>query len=79
MSNLDKFNNAFVDVFGVDSIDLNDGFTKESVGNWDSVRQLSVVTTLEDTFEIMMDPEDIIGFTSYRVGKEILLKYGVTL
>lgn len=30
--------------------------------------------TLEDAFDIMMDTDDIIDFSSYEKGKEILTK-----
>ena len=79
MDNLEKFNNAFIEVFGVDIIMLNDQFSKETADNWDSVRQLSIVTALEEAFDIMMDPEDILGFTSYAFGKTIMKKYNITL
>jgi len=49
------------------------------VDNWDSVLQLSLVTAIEDAFDIMLDAEDILGFTSYAAGKEILMKYNVAL
>ena len=37
--------------------------------------------TIEDEFDIMMDTDDIIDFSSYEKGKEILAKddYGVEL
>jgi hypothetical protein len=34
---------------------------------------------MEDAFDIMFDPEDIMDMTSYAKGKEILAKYDVTL
>lgn len=79
MSNIEKYNNVFVEVFGVESSVLNEGFSKETVEDWDSVHQLTVVSMLEDTFDIMLDPEDIMEMTSYGRGKELLLKYEVEL
>ena len=40
---------------------------------------MSLIATLEDTFDIMMDTDDIIDLSSYEKGKEILSKseYGV--
>ena len=37
MTNIEKYNEAFVEVFGVDSAVLNDSFSKDSVESWDSV------------------------------------------
>lgn len=79
MANIDIYNNAFVSVFGCNFSDLNDNFNKDTVELWDSVHQLNVVTLLEDGFDIMLDPEDIMEFTSYAKGKEILKKYEIDL
>ena len=79
MKNLEKYNNAFVQVFGAKAEDLNDNYGKETVEEWDSVHQLSLISEFEEAFDIMFDPEDIMEMTSYAKGKEILAKYDVTL
>ncbi len=79
MTNLEKYNNAFVEVFGVDASVLNDGFTKDTVDGWDSVHQLNIIALLEESFDIMFDPEDIMAFTSYKAGCDILKKYEVEI
>lgn len=72
MTNLEKYNQIFTEVFGVDTSVLNDDFSKDTVDQWDSVHQLNLVVIAEEAFDIMLDPEDIMNFTSYRAGKEIL-------
>ena len=42
MTNLEKYNNAFIEVFAVDSDVLNDSFSKDTVSSWDSVHQLNL-------------------------------------
>jgi acyl carrier protein len=79
MSNLDKYNEIFCEVFTVNQEALHDEFSKESVEKWDSVLQLSLVTHIEDAFDIMFEPEDIMDFTSYKKGKEILSKNGIEI
>lgn len=74
MTNIEKYNEAFVEVFGVDSAVLNDSFSKDSVESWDSVHQLNIIALLEESFDVMFDPEDIMEFTSYGKGREILKK-----
>ena len=72
MTNLEKYNQIFTEVFGVDHSLLNDNFGKETVDQWDSVHQLNLVSLAEEAFDIMLDPEEIMVFTSYGLGKEIL-------
>lgn len=79
MSNIEKYNTAFKEIFSVEESVLNDDFSNVNVGSWDSVHQLSLVTALEDAFDIMFDTEDILDFTSYAKGKELLKKYSVEL
>ena len=79
MSNLEKLNNIFCEVFGVDTSSLNAEFDKNNVEGWDSVRQLSLTSSLEDEFDIMLDAEDILEFTSYDNAKKILAKYDIEL
>lgn len=79
MSNLEKYDKAFTDVFGVETSVLGDGFSKENVDGWDSVHQLNIIAMLEESFDIMFDPEDIMEFTSYAQGRTILAKYGVEI
>ena len=79
MENLEKYNNAFVQVFGAKVEELNDNYGKETVGEWDSVHQLSFISELEEAFDIMFDPEDIMEMTSYANGKVLLNKYEVEI
>ena len=39
---------------------------------------MSLVAALEEAFDIMMDTDDIIDFSSYKKGKEILAKYSIS-
>lgn len=79
MENVEKYNNAYVEVFGAKVEDLNDNYGKETVDEWDSVHQLSLIAVLEETFDIMFDPEDIMEMTSYGNGKKLLKKYDINI
>ena len=79
MTNLEKLNNIFCEVFSVEASALNDDFDKNSVDGWDSVHQLSLTSAVEDEFDIMLDAEDILDFISYDNAKAILAKYDIEL
>lgn len=78
MSNLEKYNQIFMQVFEI-SESLLSGYKYQDTASWDSVGHMSMVSALEETFDIMMDTEDIIDFSSYEKGKEILSKYDVVI
>lgn len=79
MTNLEKLNGIFCEVFSVDADALTNQFDNKSVDGWDSVRQLNLTSAVEDAFDIMLDPEDILEFTSYENAKTILAKYEIVL
>lgn len=79
MTNLEKLDSIFCEVFNVDATVLGPDFDNNSVAGWDSVHQLSLTTGVEDAFDIMLDPEDIIDFTSYENAKNIIGKYDIIL
>lgn len=79
MTNLEKLNNIFCEVFSVEASALGSDFNKDTVEGWDSVRQLSLTSSVEDEFDIMLDAEDILEFTSYENAKSILAKYEIEL
>ena len=78
MTNLEKYNNAFVEALDVEVSQLA-GLQYQGVPTWDSVGHMTLVAALEDAFDIMMDTDDIIDLSSYEKGKEILKKYDVEI
>lgn len=78
MTNLEKYNNAFVTALNA-SADQLPGLNYQDIEGWDSVGHMQLIAELEDAFDIMMETDDIIDFSSYEKGQEILAKYGITL
>ena len=78
MTNIEKYNQAFIETFDVKESELSELFYK-SISGWDSVGQMSLIAALEESFDIMLETDDIIDFSSYKKGKEILKKYNVEL
>lgn len=77
MTNIEKYNNAFVESLQVTEDQL-ETLKYQSVELWDSVGHMTLVAALEDAFDIMMETDDIIDLSSYEKGKEILSsKYDV--
>ncbi|KJJ65609.1 acyl carrier protein [Enterocloster citroniae] len=77
MKKLDDYNAIFEKVFSAKTEDLNGDFSILNVDKWDSVAHMQLIAEIEDTFDIMFDTDDIIGFSSYDKGLEILKKYDI--
>ncbi len=76
MNNLKKYEKIFMEIFGIDREQLK-GLKYQGIESWDSVGHMTLVGELEDGFDIMMETDDIIDFSSYEKGIEILKKYNV--
>lgn len=77
MTAIDKYNNAFIESFEL-SVDKLSGLNYQGTELWDSVGHMTLISALEDTFDIMMETDDIIDLSSYEKGIEILKsKYNV--
>lgn len=79
MENLEKLQNVFAEVFNVEPSLINDDFGKDTVETWDSVHQLNIISLLEETFDLLLEPEDIMACTSFAKAKEILRKNDVEI
>ena len=79
MSNLEKYKQIFIKVFDVKEDELNANFKFGDVERWDSLAHITLITELEDTFNIMFETEDILNFGSYENGKKLLKKYGIAI
>jgi acyl carrier protein len=77
MGNLEKYAQVFVVSFEITHDQLT-GLKYQDVPAWDSVGHMAMIAAIEEAFDIMMDTDDIIDFSSYGKGMEILKeKYSV--
>jgi acyl carrier protein len=77
MENLNKYNKAFLESFGINESQLPN-LKYQDIQEWDSVGHMGLMASLEETFNIEMDIDDIIDFSSYEKGKEIISKYKIS-
>lgn len=79
MTNKEKYEQVFMDCFDVEKSALNAEFVYQCIPAWDSVGHMSMISAIEESFDIMMETDDIIDFSSYTKGMELVAKYGVEL
>lgn len=78
MNNKEKYVQAFVEALEVEASSV-EKLEYQSIPQWDSVGHMGLVAAIEDAFDIMMDTDDIIDFSSYEKGIELLKKYDVEI
>lgn len=74
----EKYLDVFVRIFDI-SAEAAPELQYQAIPAWDSVGHMQLIAALEEVFDIMMDTDDIIEFSSFEKGKEILKKYDVEL
>jgi len=76
--NLKKYKDAFKETFDLKN-DNMDSLKYQSIDNWDSIGHMTLMSALESAFSITLETDDIIDFSSFKKGKEILKKYKVEI
>ena len=79
MSNLDKYKECFIEALELDMKLIDDNLKYNSVAEWDSIGHMTLMSALEEKFSISMDTDDIIDFSDFKKGIEILKKYSVDI
>lgn len=75
--NQQKYAQCFVDNFCVEAAVLDGGLEYNAIPEWDSIGHMALVSSLEEAFSISLEIDDVVDFSSYHKGMEILQKYGV--
>lgn len=77
MTNREKYINAFKTSFETEK-DVNE-FRFNSTPEWDSIGHMCLITALEEMFEMEFEPDEIMNFSSFEKGIEILRQKGIEL
>tara|TARA_B100000902_G_C27019549_1_gene768900 strand:- start:59 stop:298 length:240 start_codon:yes stop_codon:yes gene_type:complete len=77
MSNLDIYKKTFISSLSIDEKVFSEKLEYNEIPEWDSIGHMTLMSGLEEAFGITLETDDIIDFSSYIKGKEILEKYKV--
>ena len=77
MSNIEKYKNVFVKTLSIDDAKVNDKLKYNDFPEWDSIGHMTLMSDLEEAFDISIDTDDIIDFSSFKKGIQILKKYKI--
>tara|TARA_Y100000294_G_C8465378_1_gene300425 strand:- start:630 stop:863 length:234 start_codon:yes stop_codon:yes gene_type:complete len=75
MGNKSKYLAIFKEAFNVKEISEDTKYNE--IPEWDSIGHMTLMSALEEKFKISIDTDDIVDFSSVKVGYKILDKYGV--
>ena len=78
MTSLEKYNRLFREIFRKTDEELPT-LKYRGIPLWDSIGHMDLIGELEEAFDIRMDTQDVLDFTSYEKGKEVMERYGVVI
>lgn len=70
---------VLADVFRLRESEINPNLTKSDVGNWDSLRQMDLVMSLEREYRVEFEMSDIVKLVSVKGIVDVLRDKGVEL
>ncbi len=79
MNNTEIYKKSFIDSLTISEDVANDKLEYNSIPEWDSIAHMSLISELETKFNITFETDDIIDFSSFQKGKEILKKYKIEI
>ena len=78
MSNKQKYQEIFVKSLSINNDSFNEKIKYNEIPEWDSIGHMTLISGLEEEFDISMETDDIVDFSSFKKGIEILKKYSIS-
>ncbi len=78
MSNNEQYKKTFSKALSI-SEDFDEKLKYNEIPEWDSIGHMTLISELEEVFKVNFETDDIVDFSSFLKGKEILKKYGIDL
>ena len=70
---------VLIEVFPSLNGSINYDWGPNEIEEWDSIGHMTLVAALEEEYKITLETDDIIDFSSFKKGIEILKKYKVEI
>jgi len=77
MKNKNKYIEIFTNSLSIEKKKFNEKLKYNDIPEWDSIGHMTLMSALEEGFNISIDTDDIIDFSSFKKGIQILKKYKV--
>jgi len=79
MQSLKKYSEIFKTALNIDNSKLGENLKYNEIDEWDSIAHMTLVAALEEEYKISFETDDIVDFSSFKKGIEILKKYNVEI
>ena len=79
MKNKNKYIEIFTDSLSIEKKKFNEKLKYNDIPEWDSIGHMTLISGLEEGFNISIETDDVVDFSSYQKGKKILSKYKISV
>jgi len=79
MSAKQKYQDIFIKSLSIDNKKFNENIKYNEIPEWDSIGHMTLIAALEEEYKINFETDDIVDFSSFKKGIEILKKYKVNI
>ncbi len=79
MITLKKYSEIFKDSLNISADKVNEHLKYNEIEEWDSIGHMTLIAALEEECKISLETDDIVDFSSYKNGIEILKKYNINI
>lgn len=70
----EKIKDLFADILEISKDELSDRTTPDDIDSWDSYKQMFLIASFEEAFEISIEPEEIVDmYTTFGDFKKVVL------
>ena len=77
MDNSEKYKKTFIDSLSIDESAFKESIKYNEIPEWDSIGHMTLMSGLEEGFNIAIETDDIVDFSSFKKGLEILGKHKI--
>ena len=79
MQTIKKYSEIFKEALNIDDKKLSKNLKYNDIEEWDSIAHMTLVSALEEEYKINFETDDIVDFSSFKKGIEILKKYKIQI
>ena len=76
---VEKYSEIFKTALNVGDDKVNENLKYNEIDEWDSIGHMTLISGLEEGFSISVETDDVVDFSSFKKGIEILKKYNINL
>jgi acyl carrier protein len=78
-SDKEKYIEIFVNALSIEKKNFKEDIKYNEIPEWDSIGHMTLISSLEEQYKISFDTDDIVDFSSFQKGIEILKKYKIEI